>query len=122
MIDGSNETIFNSVISDINTFTQLDDKKMLSEQSEQSEQSEFISSKELIRELLNIAQHYGSLNTMCGKSLELKRQNQEGLYRVLDAAIALQVYIQALKNNYDQENIDLAFNLIKKSFTHLSEA
>jgi hypothetical protein len=80
---------------------------------------EFMSNQELIQELSNIANHYGTLDAMCAKSLELK--NPEDLYakRVLDAAIALQIYAQTKKKNNDPEKIDLALDLIRRTFTKL---
>tara|TARA_Y100000996_G_C22091272_1_gene465862 strand:+ start:254 stop:511 length:258 start_codon:yes stop_codon:yes gene_type:complete len=80
---------------------------------------EYISNRELIKELSNIANHYGTLDAMCAKSLELK--NPEDLYtkRILDAAIALQIYAQTKKKNNDPEKIDLALDLIREVFTKL---
>ena len=83
-----------------------------------TDNSEFMSNKELIQELSNIAIQYGSLNAMCAMSIEFKKQNQEDLYRILDAAIALQIYAQIKRNN-DPEKIDLALDLIRKTFTKL---
>ena len=84
-----------------------------------TDNSEFMSNKELIQELSNIAIQYGSLNAMCAMSIEFKKQNQEDLYRILDAAIALQIYAQTKKKNNDPEKIDLALDLIRKTFTKL---
>ena len=80
---------------------------------------EFMSNQELIQELSNIANHYGTLDAMCAKSLELK--NPEDLYakRILDAAIALQIYAQTKKKNNDPKKIDLALDLIRETFTKL---
>ena len=86
---------------------------------EPSSESEFMSNGELIQRLSKIATHYGTLNAMCAKSLELKKQNQEDLYRILDAAIALQIYAQTSKNSNDPEKIDLALHLIRVTFTKL---
>ena len=59
--------------------------------------SDFMSNRELLEQLSNIATHYDSLNAMCAKSAQLKKQNKPDLYLVLDAAIALQVYTQIKK-------------------------
>ena len=80
---------------------------------------EYISDQEVIQELSNIAKSYGSLNAMCAKSIELKKKNQPHLYTILDAAIALQIYAQIKKKNNDPEKIELALDLIKKTFTKL---
>ena len=80
---------------------------------------EIMSNQKLIQKLSNIANHYGTLDAMCAKSLELKKQNQTDLYRILDAAIALQIYAQTKKKNHDQEKIDLALDLIRETFTKL---
>ena len=60
------------------------------------------------------------LKSICSNlwSIEFKKQNQEDLYRILDAAIALQIYAQIKRNN-DPEKIDLALDLIRKTFTKL---
>ena len=86
---------------------------------EPSSESEFMSNRELIQKLSEVASHYGTLDAMCAKSLELKKQNQEDLYRILDAAIALQIYAQITKNSDDQEKKDVALHLIKNTFTKL---
>ena len=80
---------------------------------------EIMSNQELIQKLFEVANHYGTLDAMCAKSLELK--NPEDLYakRVLDAAIALQIYAQTKKKNNDPEKIDLALDLIRETFTKL---
>ena len=85
-----------------------------------SSEPEFMSNEELIQGLSKIATHYGTLDAMCRKSIELKKQNQEDLYRILDAAIALQIYAQTLKNSDDPEKKELALHLIRKTFTKLS--
>ena len=87
-----------------------------------STDTEFMSNSELIQELSKVAQHYGTLNDMCKKSLELKKENQTDLYLVLDAAIALQIYAHISKKSEDQEKKDVALDLIKTTFTKLSEA
>jgi len=84
-----------------------------------TDHSEFMSNKELLQKLLNIATHYGSLNAMCAKSLELKTPEDLYAKRVLDAAIALQIYAQTKKKNNDPEKIDLALDLIRRTFTKL---
>lgn len=86
---------------------------------EPSSESEFMFNEELIQRLSKVATHYGTLNAMCAKSMELKKQNQEDLYRVLDAAIALQIYTQTKKKNNDPEKIDLALYLVRETFTKL---
>ena len=96
--------------------TDLENKTL----EESSSESEFMSNKELIQQLSKVAIHYGTLDAMCAKSMELKKQNQENLYRVLDAAIALQIYGQTSKNSNDPEKIDFALDLIRMTFTKLS--
>ena len=85
------------------------------------EKSEFISNEELIQELSKVATHYSTLDAMCAKSMELKKQNKKELYRILDAAIALQIYTQTKKKTNDPEKIELALHLIRETFTKLSE-
>ena len=80
---------------------------------------EIMSNQELIQKLFEVANHYGTLDAMCAKSLELKKENQTDLYRILDAAIALQIYAQTKKKNNDPEKIDLALDLIRETFTKL---
>ena len=80
---------------------------------------EFMSNQELIQNLFEVANHYGTLDAMCAKSLELKKHNQTDLYRILDAAIALQIYAQTKKKNNDPEKIYLALDLIRETFTKL---
>ena len=43
---------------------------------EPSSESEFMSNEELIQRLSKVATHYGTLDAMCAKSLELKKENQ----------------------------------------------
>ena len=116
----SNEIVLNSVISDTKMVSKTATVSYTKETILNTiNVPEFMSNKELIQYLSKIATHYGTLNAMWAKSLELKKQNQEDLYRILDAAIALQIYAQTSKNSNDPEKIDLALHLIRETFTKL---
>lgn len=73
-----------------------------------------MTNKELMTELVNIAKSYGSVNKMCTKSLELKKTNGDNnAIHILDAAISLQIYLKAVREN-NSELQDVFLNNLKK--------
>ena len=75
---------------------------------------EYMTNEELMTELINIAKSYGSVNKMCTKSLELKRNNGDNnAIHILDAAISLQIYLKAVREN-NSELQDVFLNNLKK--------
>ena len=74
---------------------------------------EYMTNKELMTELVNIAKSYGSVNKMCTKSLELKKTNGDNnAIHILDAAISLQIYLKAVREN-NSELQDVFLNNLK---------
>ena len=65
--------------------------------------------QELMEELLEIGRTYGSVPAMCKRSnsMRLDTESDPEVLNVLDAAIALQLYIKARKKNDDPETIAL---------------
>jgi len=86
-----------------------------------AEEEEYMSPSELISELHGVAKHYGSVAAMCKESVSMKADDASDpdVIKLLDAAIALQLYAQLKKKQANPANPanPEAIDAMKKVFT-----
>ena len=70
----------------------------------ENDSSEYMSKKEVLEGLISIANNYENITAMCKKSLELKKNKLTDPFVVnlLDAAIALQMYLKSIKEKNNE--------------------
>ena len=80
-----------------------------------SSADDFITKREFLNKLVEIASQYTTLNDIANEISRLKRIPTSDTLAIntLDTALALQIYIIALKGN-DQKKIDMAKELFQK--------
>ena len=85
-------------------------------------EEEYMSKSELISELHGVAKHYGSVTAMCKQSVSMKADDASDpdVIKLLDAAIALQLYAQLKKKQADPEAIDAMKKVFTDNITDLS--
>ena len=74
---------------------------------EGADEEEYMSGSELISELHGLAKHYGSVSAMCKQSVSMKADDGSDpeVIKLLDAAIALQLYAQLKRKQADLKTI-----------------
>jgi len=70
----------------------------------ENDSSEYMSKKEVLEGLISIANNYENITAMCERSLEFKKNKSTDPFVVnlLDAAIALQMYLKSIKEKNNE--------------------